>query len=261
MPLSDHDPTDDICSGVVAATYEDVSQVQDEIETFLQDNLASCLRYMPGFEDGSIRTLGESGLCESLCRWINSFAIGKTLFRFFIEFADSGNKARAPDFTVFPEVVPTAVLRVGSHDYNCETKLYIIEAKRLPVLNETGSTDRTREYVVSDWEQRNSSGKPLKGGIERFKELAHGRHFDRAGMIAFLQAETPDYWLAAINSWINELISHAIPRHRAGWAQEDLLCSLAEQPAIARLSQYKSRHIRVPDFTPIGLRHFWLVLT
>ena len=261
MPLSDQELADDACSGTVEAAFRDRGQVYDAIERFLQDTLPRCILRLPGIRDGSIAKAGESLLCEHLCRWLNSFALGQELFEFVPEVSDRGHGGRAPDFSAFPAVGPDALIQIGGHDYNCTEVLYVIEAKRLPPPPSTAREDRSREYVVSDWQHRDERDKSRTGGIERFKERLHGSPYERAGMIGFIQDQTPDHWLAAINSWIEDLIARAIPRHQARWMVADLLSHLAVQPSVTRLWQYRSSHDRSPKLPPISLRHFWLVLT
>ncbi len=261
MPLSDQELADDACSGTVEAIFRDRGQVYDAIEQFLQDTLPRCIPHLPGIRDGSIATTGESLLCEHLCHWLDSFALRRALFRFVPEVTDRGHGGRAPDLSTLPAIGPDALIQIGSHDYNCTEVLYVLEAKRLPPPPSSARDDRSREYVVSDWQHRDERDKSRTGGIERFKERLHGSLFERAGMIGFIQDQTPDHWLTAVNSWIEDLVAQTIPRHQARWTAMDLLSHLAVQPAAARLWQYRSSHDRSFDLPPIGLRHFWLVLT
>jgi hypothetical protein len=153
-----------------------------------------------------------------------------------------------------------AYLRVGAHYYNCEDQLYIIEAKRLPTPSRAGQGDRSREYVVSDWDRRNSAKKNRTGGIERFKEGLHGGAFDRSAIVAFIQHETPDLWLVKVNSWINDLIANPVPCHKAAWNKNDLLVRVKSPSAAVSLSEFRSKHLRSAGASHIKLRHYWLML-
>jgi hypothetical protein len=161
--------------------------------------------------------------------------------------------------SVIPSV-GTACLKVGAYYYDCEAQLYIIEAKRLPTPSRAGQGDRSREYVVSDWNCRNSPNKHRTGGIERFKEGLHGGSFIRSAMIAFVQRGTPDSWLEQVNSWIDELVRNAIPCHKACWTKDDLLVPISDSSVNAGLSEFQSKHLRPKGENPIKLRHYWLML-
>jgi hypothetical protein len=152
-----------------------------------------------------------------------------------------------------------AHLKVGAFYYDCEDQLYIIEVKQLPAPSRVGQGDRSREYVVSDWNNHNSPTKNRTGGIERFKEGLHGGAFIRSAMIGFVQRGTPENWLEQVNTWINELILNAIPCHKAFWSKDDLLRS-AGHSAGAGLAEFWSQHLRCDGKLPITLHHYWLVL-
>src|ERR1035437_7133140 len=221
MPISEDDFLNDACSGVAGDSFQNLEQIQDRIETFLQENLPLCVRYLPGITDGSIKRRGEKELAVSLCKRLKALADDKhILFTFFNEDPDIERKSRTDDMSVLPSV-GMAYLKVGAHYYDCEDQLYIIEAKRLPAPSRAGQGDRSREYVVSDWDNRNSPNKRRIGGVERFKEGLHGAAFARSAMVAFIQRETPDLWLARVNSWIDELVANPIPCHKARWSKAD----------------------------------------
>jgi hypothetical protein len=259
MPISEDDFLD-ACSGVAAESFQDLDQIQDLIEIFLQENLPLCVRYLPGMSDGSIKRKGEKELAVSLCKRLKALADDKeVLFTFFNEDPDIQRKSRTDDMSVLPSV-GMAFLKVGAHYYDCADQLYIIEAKRLPAPSRAGQGDRSREYVVSDWDSRNSPKKSRIGGIERFKEGLHGGAFVRSAMVAFIQRETPDLWLAKVNSWIDELVVNPIPCHKARWSKDDLLLRVESQSAVNGLSEFWSKHLRSSGASYITLRHYWLML-
>jgi hypothetical protein len=260
MPISENALTEDACSGIVAAGFQDVDQMQDRIEAFLEQALPLCIRYLPGIADGSIQRKGEKELAASLCKRLQAIACEKkVLFTFFNEDPDIGKGARTDDMSVLP-FVGMAYLKIGAHYYNCEDQLYIIEAKRLPTPSRVGQGDRSREYVVSDWNNRNSPRKSRTGGIERFKEGLHGGAFGRSAMVAFIQRESADLWLARVNSWIKELVANPISCHRARWNTDDLLISVPCQSVSTGVSVLCSKHLRSNGTSYIALRHYWLML-
>jgi hypothetical protein len=260
MPISENNFSDDACSGVAEQSFQDLDQIQDQIEIFLQENLPLCAKFLPGYTDGSVKRKGEKELAVSLCKRLKAFAYDKTvLFTFFNEDPDSKKKGRTNDLSIIPSV-GTAYLKVGAYYYDCEEQLYIIEAKRLPAPSRAGQGDRSREYVVSDWNNRNSPTKNRTGGIERFKEGLHGGDFIRSAMIAFVQHGTSDDWLAKVNSWITELVTSAIPCHQARWDTDDCLLPISGSSAGAGLSEFQSKHLRANGQSHISLHHYWLTL-
>ena len=260
MPISENEYLNDACSGGVAAVFQDLNAIQDQIEAFLHENLPLCVKYLPGFKDGTIAKKSEKDLAVSLWKRLNAFGFEKnTLFTFFNEDPDIKKKNRTVDSSVNLDV-GNAYIKVGPHYYDCEDQLYIIEAKRLPPqFSGAGQEDRSHEYVVSDWEHRNNLKKSRTGGIERFKEGLHGGAFVRSAMVAFVQKETPQTWLEKINSWVNELIAKAVPCHKAKWTNSDLLVPVSGA-SHADLAVFQSNNPRSGTLNPISLRHFWLLL-
>ncbi|TVT36753.1 hypothetical protein FNT36_24890 [Hymenobacter setariae] len=92
------------------------------------------------------------------------------------------------------------------------TPVFTIEAKRLPAPGKV----REKEYVIGS-----DSQKPA-GGIERYKRNLHGIETDSSAIVGYIQKEDIDYWVAKINSWLDELI--IIGRHHeADWNTSDKL--------------------------------------
>ena len=260
MPISEDEFRDDTCSGVAAASFQDLDQIQNRIEMFLREYLSLCGRYLPGIADGSIKRKGEKELAVSLCKRLKALAEDKkVLFTFFNEDPDIHKKSRTDDMSVLPSV-GMSHLKVGAHYYDCEDQLYIIEAKRLPTPSLAGQGDRSREYVVSDWDNRNSPNKSRTGGIERFKEGLHGGAFVRSAMVAFIQRGAADFWLAKVNSWIDELIANPISCHKARLSKDDLLLRMPCQSGDAGIPEFSSKHLRSGGAIHITLRHYWLML-
>lgn len=260
MPISENEFFESACSGVIAGTFEDLSQIQNCIEIFLRENLPLCSAFLPGIADGSIKRRGEKELAVSLCKRLIALAHNKkVLFTFFNEDPDKNAKNRTLDMSITPSA-GTAFIKVGAYYYDCEDQLYAIEAKRLPTPSRVGQEDRSREYVVSDWNNCKSHRKNRTGGIERFKEGLHGKQFGRSAMVAFVQREKPDVWFDAVNSWIQDLIATPIPCHRSKWTKDDLLLQISSDFNHGGLSEFESSHLRAEGAGAIKLRHFWIML-
>jgi len=261
MPLSENDFLDNACSGDVAETFQNLDQIQDKIESFLGKHLPLCVEHLPVYADGSVKRKGEKILAANLCKRLQAFAYDeKVLFTFFNEDPDIQKKNRTNDMSIIP-FVGTAYLKVGAYYYDCEDQLYIIEVKRLPAPSRVGQGDRSREYVVSDWDNRSSPTKHRTGGIERFKEGLHGGAFLRSAMVGFVQSKTPDFWLTEVNLWITDLVSNAISSHKASWGKDDFLLQVTDTSVTAGLTEFKSKHLRSNGQDHISLRHYWLMLS
>jgi hypothetical protein len=110
--------------------------------------------------------------------------------------------------------------------------LFLIEAKRLDC---TISND----YVST--------------GIGRFKKEKHGKQYDIAAMLGYVQGNDFDHWYNKVNSWIVELISDKNENPR--WASDEQLSKVN----ITEIGEYESKHFRITK-SPIVLHHFWIDL-
>ena len=113
--------------------------------------------------------------------------------------------------------------------------VYCIEAKKLPT-DRTGG-EREREYVIG-----------AKGGIQRFKEEAHGKDDDgnllpRNGMVAYITAHDFHYWHNQINQWIAA----------ASWPKSEALAI----GFIREIGRLNSAHSRISG-SAVQLAHFWV---
>jgi len=111
-------------------------------------------------------------------------------------------------------------------------ELFVIEAKRLPPTS-------YRDYVHT--------------GIERFKREEHGKQYDIAGMLGYVQEKDFCYWHKKVNSWIDDLISKVDKTPK--WEEHDKL----RISKITNICEYKSRHSRLRK-NAITLHHFWIAL-
>jgi len=127
-------------------------------------------------------------------------------------------------------------------------KITIIEGKRL--TRSTGP-QRRREYVTGH-ERR---GKYIAcGGIERFKFGIHGREFDDAGIIGYLQDGTIDQWLTGINRWIAELADDT--KSGGKWSRLEQLNG--DIDSCSSIGRFNSITLRAQN--QIRLIHLWVNL-
>lgn len=249
MSLTDRFPHTSLCSGD-AAEFADLSSVQDLIEGFLRSSLPLIVPNLLGIRPGKKRN--EKAIAADLCKDLNTEASNQ-LFYFFPEAPQNDSVTRTLDMEVYPRPAVVVAGRIfGGRD--C---LYGIEAKLLPAPH-TSMEDRSREYVVGRWESKDLPHKSKKGGIERFKELHHGPHLDRAAMIGFVRSHNFNHWHSKVNLWIDELIATPIPSHDAIWRNQDRLTDTT--PPGPTVAEYHSNHVRA-DHRMIDLTHFWLDLT
>lgn len=127
-------------------------------------------------------------------------------------------------------------VRINTCDIDMEV-VYCIEAKKLPTDRPGG--EREKEYAIGP-----------KGGIQRFKEEAHGKDDDgnflpRNGMVAYITEYDFHHWHSQINHWISN----------AGWPATEIL-AIDFMTQIGKLS---STHSRVSG-SIVQLTHFWLKL-
>jgi len=118
-----------------------------------------------------------------------------------------------------------------------------IECKRLPTPKRNDRDER--EYVIN---RRASTG-----GIQRFKAGNHGADHLLAGMIGYIQEDSPAIWYGRLNTWIKELDDSM----HHGWSIKDQLCI---NPADAKpdLAIYRSSHVRENGLQDIDICHLWI---
>jgi hypothetical protein len=119
--------------------------------------------------------------------------------------------------------------------------LFVVEAKRLPPPGHDKT--REKEYVI---------GYNNNGGIERYKTEKHGIHLAAAGMLGFIEEETPSFWLTKINNWIIELSTKD-----QDWRNDEILNQKNEFKDYHILQSIAHRNSKAPDIT---LHHWWVVL-
>lgn len=126
-------------------------------------------------------------------------------------------------------------------------KITVFEGKR---LSKSLGAKRSYEYVFGHTE----NGRHIPcGGMERFKLSIHGSNLPRAGMIGYLQDETPIKWQRLLNVKIIDLASerHYYPR----WSDKEVLVLVKDE---GRVSTRSSVLYRQSD--EIHLTHLWVNL-
>jgi hypothetical protein len=109
--------------------------------------------------------------------------------------------------------------------------------------------ERHREYVIG----RDGGGKHVPcGGIERFKLSIHGRELTHAGMIGYIQEDSPTHWRDKINNWISEL---SLKQHDPAWLEQEHLTPLTDEGLVTESSSLVCRQTG-----QLHLTHLWISL-
>lgn len=196
--------------------------------------------YLPQFVETVLNAdiENENGLNSRLSRFITNAAVQEIFFaeRESMEDETRGNSP-AVDIGIFLKI----------EDIGIDPPLItVFEGKR---LSSKLPDKRRREYVTGHEEM----GKYVQcGGIERFKFAIHGGRLNHAGMIGYLQDETPESWQEKINAWISDLCCQ--PSDPA-WSERE---KLTAQKTDGRVAQYSSIVNRVES--ELHLTHLWIDL-
>lgn len=186
----------------------------------------------------------ENAITNKLCKTLNSRKPPEYPFYFHHQNIEDDKENTSTDFAVF-----------GTYAYAQENNieddspsLIKFEAKR---LNSKLPKKREKEYVCGQY--LNNKCVTNSGGIERFKNGRHGKDVVHAGIIGYIQTDSPKYWIQKVNNWIQEQIENASD-DRLTWLQNDLLIINSENET---LTSYSSISYRVYDDN-IQLKHFWI---
>lgn len=133
---------------------------------------------------------------------------------------------------------------VSSEQGSSKTKLYTVEAKRLP----TGTGKREQEYIYGFDKETPT------GGIQRFKTGDHGFGLSKSALLGYVEEKSFTYWYETINSWIvgkaNEL--------PVEWTSNEQLYNLSidsnQNYSICRSLAYRKSD-------SIELFHLWIKIT
>lgn len=182
----------------------------------------------------------EDGLNSLLSLFISKAARKEDL-PFIVQHQSTEDLTRggspAPDIGIHLDIVD---------DADPPPRITVFEGKRLTT---SLGLQRRKEYVIGHEEK----GKHIPcGGIERFKLSIHGRELNHAGMIGYIQEETPGYWHELINSCISEL---SLQHETLKWSEEEHLAPVTTK---GRISESVSIACRKDD--QLHLAHLWINL-
>lgn len=145
----------------------------------------------------------------------------------------------------------------GTYSYALSTNqkgenfpLIKFEAKR---LNRTLPRKREKEYVIGEY--KNGEQTKNSGGIERFKNLRHGKDVFHAGIIGYVQTDSFEYWVKKINGWIKNEINSPCDATLT-WDDSDYLITNWSN---GRLFSYLSKPQK-KELEQLNLHHIWIKL-
>jgi hypothetical protein len=205
------------------------------------------LDQLPRWRDRSDRPpcANEAKLTSQLCAHLNSAArktSGWDCLQFRVEEADETQGSRKYDLVV---AAVGGALIVQGRSYSDFETILPVECKRLPTPAVKGRDER--EYVATRV--------GVRGGIQRYKEGKHGAAHVRAALIAYVQEQSFDHWLALIGGWIRDLYTAGNP----GWSSADALVTQWQDP-VSGIAVHESVHSR-KELPAIHLRHLWVSMT
>lgn len=140
----------------------------------------------------------ENYLTNEFCKSLGFRKPPELPFYFHHQNIEDSKENTSTDFAAFG----TFAYAQATQQKGIEFPLVKFEAKR---LSSTLPRRREREYVLGEYEKN----KQLKnsGGIERFKNLRHGKDLDYVGIIGYVQTDSFQYWEQRINNWIKDEIN------------------------------------------------------
>lgn len=191
------------------------------------------------------RRTAETALTSQLCAHLNSITRktpGWDCLQFRVEEGDEIEPSRKVDLVAAPA---GDALVVEGRNYSDFETILPIECKRLPTP--VGAKRDEREYVVTH------AG--VRGGMQRFKEGKHGAAHVRAAIIAYVQEQSFDHWLALIGGWIRDLHTSGSP----GWSHADALVT-QKMDDLVGIAVHQSVHNRF-SLPAIHLSHLWVRMT
>lgn len=187
----------------------------------------------------------EPTLNQTLCVHLNSAARRQSFDTIQFNQETLQSSARRADIGV----MPLGNIVVEGRNYEDFEQLLPIECKRLPTPDDKRRSDC--EYV---------HGLPghRTGAIERFKHGLHGPENPRALIIAYVQADTFEHWLAIINARLGKC---ADENSDSGfWAPSEILSAVAVACG-ADVHKLVSQHRRSTPPARSGavdIEHVWL---
>ncbi|MDY0090579.1 MAG: hypothetical protein RBR78_09460 [Flavobacteriaceae bacterium] len=222
-------------------TFGTLSSAPDNtIITIIYNYLSSTLSSFKGKNDEN-----ENAITNRLCKTLMAKKPAEYSFFFHHQNIEDEKKNTSTDFAVFGTYAYAQENDIEDGD---SPSLIKFEAKR---LNSKLPSKREKEYVCGEY----LGGKCTKnsGGIERFKNGRHGRDVINAGIIGYIQTDSPNHWFQKVNDWIQEQIKSP-SNSKLTWQKNDLIV-LNNQNGI--LSCYSSTSHRIYG-DEISLKHLWV---
>jgi len=222
--------------GTPDATLLDADAFHEAIVTFIEQELPV---WRERHKHRSITD--EANLNQTLCVHLNS-ASRRQCFD-AVQFLQEPlqDASRRADIGV----MPLGTIMVEGRRYEDFEQLLPIECKRLPT-----PPDKRR----SDCEYVHGTPGHRTGAIERFKHCLHGPTNDRAMIIGYVQSESFDHWVTAVNARLAKLAKDAVDEDL--WSPAEILTTAAGSSR-ENLCRLQSTHRRT-DSTTVHLRHLWL---
>ncbi|MCP9752356.1 hypothetical protein [Ferruginibacter sp. HRS2-29] len=185
----------------------------------------------------------ENAITNRLCKTLSFKKPSEYPFYFHHQNIENEKENTSTDFAVFGTYA-----YAQENDNEDSPSLIKFEAKR---LNSSLPAIREKEYVCGQY----IGGKCVKnsGGIERFKNGRHGKDVINAGIIGYVQTDSPTHWLAKVNEWIKEQVKSPSDT-RLKWMNHD---NLIRSTLKGNISEYLSSSSRIFGDT-IQVRHFWI---
>jgi hypothetical protein len=177
-------------------TFGILSSAQDgSIINYIYEYVISILQSFDGTSDEN-----ENAITNRLCKTLEYKKPATCPYFFHHQNLEDDRKNTSTDFAAFGTF---AYAMENSISNDGPPPLIKFETKR---LNSTIPKKREREYVIGEYE----NGMCIKnsGGIERFKNLRHGKNVIYAGIIGYVQTGSFEHWVKKINGWVkDEIIS------------------------------------------------------
>lgn len=180
--------------GVSANSYGTLSSAPDnKIVNTIYNYLSSILSMLKCENDEN-----ENAITNRLCKTLNSKKPAEFPFHFHHQNLENDKENTSTDFAVFG----TYAYAIENNLDDDSPSLIKFEAKR---LSSRLPAKREKEYVRGEY----AGGNCIKnsGGIERFKNGRHGKDVINAGIVGYVQTDSPEYWFAKVNEWIQEQIN------------------------------------------------------
>lgn len=186
----------------------------------------------------------ENHLTNELCKQLGFKKPSEFSFFFQHQNIEDTKENTSTDFAAFGTYTYAQTYDKEGEEF----PLVKFEAKR---LNATLPKKREREYVIGEYVK----GKQTKnsGGIERFKNLRHGKDVVHAAIIGYVQTDTFDHWAKKINGWIQDEINSPNDSTLI-WSTED---HLESNWTSGKLCSYLSKPKRKCG-QGLNMNHIWI---